>query len=222
MKNYKNENRRINNNNNFNIDRLGLIDTLETGQNLTLGFDYKKEKINNINKYFEFKLATVLRTKINENIPSNSTLNKRHSNYFGEITNNFNDNINVNYQFSVNNNLDQIQYNSFGTTIRKNNFVTTFNYIEENGSIGSSNILENLTTYNFDDKNFITFQTRKNREINLTEYYDLIYEYKNDCLTASIKYNKTYYEDRDLQPTEDFMLSIKLIPLTAVEQKFVN
>ena len=130
--------------------------------------------------------------------------------------------INVNYQFSVNNNLDQIQYNSFGTTIRKNNFVTTFNYIEENGSIGSSNILENLTTYNFDDKNFITFQTRKNREINLTEYYDLIYEYKNDCLTASIKYNKTYYEDRDLQPTEDFMLSIKLIPLTAVEQKFVN
>ena len=222
MKNYKNENRRINNNNIFNIDRLGLIDTLETGQNLTLGFDYKKEKINNINKYFEFKLATVLRTKINKNIPSNSTLNKRHSNYFGEITNNFNDNINVNYQFSVNNNLDQIQYNSFGTTIRKNNFVTTFNYIEENGSIGSSNILENLTTYNFDDKNFITFQTRKNREINLTEYYDLIYEYKNDCLTASIKYNKTYYEDRDLQPTEDFMLSIKLIPLTAVEQKFVN
>tara|TARA_Y100000816_G_scaffold30763_1_gene19632 strand:- start:2483 stop:4912 length:2430 start_codon:yes stop_codon:yes gene_type:complete len=221
MKNYKNENRRINNNNIFNIDRLGLIDTLETGQNLTLGFDYKKEKINNINKYFEFKLATVLRTKINENIPSNSTLNKRHSNYFGEVTNNFNDNINVNYQFSVNNNLDQIQYNSFGTTIRKNNFVTTFNYIEENGSIGSSNILENLTTYNFDDKNFITFQTRKNREINLTEYYDLIYEYKNDCLTASIKYNKTYYEDRDLQPTEDFMLSIKLIPLTAVEQKFV-
>ena len=79
-----------------------------------------------------------------------------------------------------------------------------------------------MTTYNFDDKNFITFQTRKNREINLTEYYDLIYEYKNDCLTASIKYNKTYYEDRDLQPTEDFMLSIKLIPLTAVEQKFVN
>ena len=55
-----------------------------------------------------------------------------------------------------------------------------------------------------------------------TEYYDLIYEYKNDCLVASIKYNKTYYEDRDLQPTEDFMLSIKLIPLTAVEQKFVN
>ena len=82
--------------------------------------------------------------------------------------------------------------------------------------------MENVTTFNFDKQNFITFRTRENREIDLTEYYDLIYEYKNDCLVASIKYNKTYYEDRDLQPTEDFMLSIKLIPLTAVEQKFVN
>ena len=56
----------------------------------------------------------------------------------------------------------------------------------------------------------------------MTEYYDLIYEYRNDCLVAGIKYNKTYYQDRDLEPTEDFMFTIKLIPLTAVEQKLVN
>ena len=43
MKNYKDENRQINNDNIFNIDRLGLIDTLESGQNLTLGFYYKKD-----------------------------------------------------------------------------------------------------------------------------------------------------------------------------------
>ena len=54
----------------------------------------------------------------------------------------------------------------------------------------------------------------ENREIDLTEYYNLIYEYKNDCLVAGIKYNKTYYKDRDLEPTEDFMLSIKLIPFS--------
>ena len=222
MKGYKNENRKINNENIFNINRLGLIDTLESGQNVTLGLDYKKEKIDNINKYFELKLGTVLRTKPNQSIPTNSTLNKEHSNYFGKLTNNFNDNLNFNYEFSVNNNLSQIQYNSFSTTFSKNNFVTTFNYIEENGSIGSSNILENKTTFNFDEQNFFSFKTRKNREIDLTEYYNLIYEYKNDCLVASIKYNKTYYEDRDLEPTEDFMFNIRLIPLAAVEQKFAN
>ena len=222
MKSYKNENRQINNDNLFNINRLGLIDTLESGNNLTLGLNYKKEKIDNINRYFELKLGTVLRTKSNENLPTNSTLNKKNSNYFGKITNTLNDNINFNYEFSIDNNLDKIQYNSVGTTIRKNNFVTTFNYIEETGNVGTTHILENETTFNFDRQNFITFRTRENKEIDLTEYYDLIYEYKNDCLVAGIKYNKTYYKDRDLEPTEDFMFSIKLIPLTAIEQKFAN
>ena len=219
---YKSENRRINNDNIFDINRLGLIDTLESGENLTLGLEYKKEKIDNINKYFELKLGTVLRNKSNNNIPSNSTIDKKRSNYFGTITNNLNNNINFKYEFSIDDDLDEIQYNSFGATISKNNIVTTFNYIEENGVIGSSNILENVTTFSFDESNHIKFKTRDNREIDLTEYYDLIYEYKNDCLVAGIKYNKTYYKDRDLEPSEDFMFSIKLIPLTAVEQKFTN
>mgnify|MGYP003327192037 FL=1 len=92
-------------------------------------------------------------------------------------------------------------------------------FIEENGAIGNKNILENTTSFNFDDQNFVTFRTRKNREIDLTEYYDLIYEYKNDCLVAGLKYKKTYYSDRDLEPSEDFMLSITLIPMTSLEQK---
>ena len=79
-----------------------------------------------------------------------------------------------------------------------------------------------MTTFNIDDQNFITFRTRENKEIDLTEYYDFLYDYRNDCLVACIKYFKTYYQDRDLEPTEDFMFTIKLIPLTAVEQKLVN
>jgi len=222
MRGYKDANRQINTENIFNLNRLGLIDTLESGKNLTLGLNYKKEKINEINKYFELSLAKVIRTKSNNNVPSNSSLNKKNSNYFGKLTNNLNENINFNYEFSINHDLNEVQYNSIGTSFSKNNFITTFNYIEENGPIGSANILENVTTFNFDKQNFISFRTRENREIDLTEYYDLIYEYKNDCLTAGIKYNKTYYKDRDLQPTEDFMFSIKLVPLTGVEQKFAN
>ena len=134
MKGYKNESRQINTQNIFNVNRLGLIDTLESGH-LTLGVDYKKEKISDINKYFEFNLGKVIRTKSNNNIPSNSTLDKKNSNYFGKLTNNINKNINFNYEFSVNHNLDEVQYNSFGTTFSKNNFVTTFNYVEENGEL---------------------------------------------------------------------------------------
>ena len=68
----------------------------------------------------------------------------------------------------------------------------------------------------------LTFKTRRNRKINLTEYYDLVYEYKNDCLTAGIKYNKTYYQDRDLKPKEDLFFTITLFPLTTYEQKMMK
>ena len=84
--------------------------------------------------------------------------------------------------------------------------------------MGDSNVFENTIIYNFDDNNFVSFNTRRNRKLNLTEYYDLVYEYKNDCLTAGIKYKKTYYEDRDLKPTENLMFTISFYPITSIEQ----
>ena len=96
---------------------------------------------------------------------------------------------------------------------------TKFNYIEEHGEIGDANILSNTTSYSIDEKNSFRFQTRRNRKLSLTEYYDLVYEYKNDCLTAGIKYKKTYYEDREVKPTEDLFFTVTMFPITQYEQK---
>ena len=63
------------------------------------------------------------------------------------------------------------------------------------------------------------FATSRNKEINLTQYYDLSFEYKNDCLTAALMFNKTFYQDNDLVPTEDLFFSITLIPLTTYERE---
>jgi LPS-assembly protein len=68
----------------------------------------------------------------------------------------------------------------------------------------------------------LSFKTRRNREINLTEYYDLVYEYKNDCLTAGVTFNKTYYNDSDLKPTENLMFTISFFPITSIDQKINN
>ena len=78
-------------------------------------------------------------------------------------------------------------------------------------------MLKTSVSYNPDNKNSFSFSTRRNRKINLTEYYDLVYEYKNDCLIAGIKYNKTYYSDRDLKPSENLLFTISLVPLTTYE-----
>ena len=39
-----------------------------------------------------------------------------------------------------------------------------------------------------DKSNSLKFSTRENKSKDLTEYYNLMYQYKNDCLAASIEY----------------------------------
>jgi len=220
MKNYSTTGRTIDANNAWAINRLGLSDTYESGRSLTLGLNYsneRKDKLNQINNYFEMKLATILRDKEEKFIPNNSTLNRKNSNLFGSVTNKFSENIEIGYNFSLDNDLNTLEYNNIDTTISLNNIVTKFNFIEENGERGDSNIVGGSIAYNLDDKNFFSFETRRNRKLNLTEFYDLVYQYKNDCLTAGIKYKKTYYSDGDLRPTQNLLFTVTLFPLTTYE-----
>ena len=218
MKNHSSADRRINTNNIFLIDRLGLQDSLETGKSLTTGIDYRN--VNNLNDIeFGGKLATVFRNKEEDSIPNNSTIDKKNSYLFGSLDFQNSNLFNLEYNFSVDNKLNNISYHGIDLEFSINNFVTNFNFIEEGGALGTSHILENKIKYQFDENNFLSFKTRRNKEINLTEYYDIIYEYKNDCLVAGLKFNKTYYEDNDLKPTENLMFTISIIPVTNYEQK---
>ena len=219
MKNYSDENKHITADNVFTINRLGLSDGFEQGKSLTLGMEYFREDLKDLNNYFEFNLAKVLRDVRQENIPRNSSIGQKSSNIFGSSTLSLSDKININYDFSVDNDLKTFEYNSIGTEFSVFNLVTEFNYREDNGKMGNANFIENETTFNFNEDNFLKFRTRRNRQINLTEYYDLVYEYANDCLIAGFKYKKTYYQDRDFKPNEDLILTITLFPLTQYEQK---
>ena len=218
MKNYSSTEKNITVDNIFSINRLGLDDSFEEGKSLTIGLNYKKEKLENINKYFEFKVGSVFRDNEEDFIPKNSSLNKKNSNLFGSITSSILENIIIDYDFRLDNNYDKFEYNALNTKFILDNFETNFNFVEENGEAGNENFLENTTIYTHDKNNSFAFKTRKNRKLNLTEFYDLIYEYKNDCLIAGIKYNKQYYEDRDLKPSENLLFTLTLYPLTTYEQ----
>ena len=219
MKDYTSSDRSINVDGIFDINRLAIDDSFEEGKSLTLGVEYKKTKLDDINKFFEAKIATVYRDKKEEFIPKSSGINGKDTNFFGSISNNLSDTLNISYNFILDNDLNTLEYNSLNTSINYKNLNTSFNFIEEDGAIGDTNTIENKTSIKFNNENYLTFNTRRNRKINLTEYYNLIYEYKNDCLIAGIKYNKSYYEDRDLKPSENFLFSITLTPLTSFEQK---
>mgnify|MGYP006105078169 CR=1 FL=1 len=206
---------RIDTSNVFSTDRLGF----EEGESITVGLNFKKEKVNIVNEidvieeYFDFKIASVLRLNEEKKISKSSTLDKKISNIFGELNFKPIRNISLDYNFSLTEDLDRFEYNSLIAKMEFNNFTTQFNYLEEKGFIGSTNVIGNKSKYTFNNENSISFNTRKNRKLNLTEYYDLLYEYKNDCLVANVQYKKNYYSDADIKPIEELFFSITIVPL---------
>jgi len=227
MNDYSKEIRTLTVSNIFDINRLGL-GNYEQGKSLTIGLDYKNESIQDINKHFGIRLAGVLRDTFQENIPITSSINQKTSNLFGAINYDMSEIIDASYNFSIDNDLNTFEKNSIGlgfSFLRDSEnenvpkFYTKFGFTENNGKMGDSNVLYNSTTLNFKEDNYITFSTRRNRKINFTEYYNLVYQYKNDCLVAGVKFNKTYYTDRDVRPKEDLMLTITFFPITQYEQR---
>ncbi len=222
MKDHSSDERRINTSNIFDLNRFGIDDSFESGYSATLGIEYNTKNLIEDQNYLKLKLATVIRDDNETKIPKQTSLNKKNSNLFGSMDYKISQLINIDYDFAIDNNYEKFEYNSFGIDLSINNFVTTFNFLEENNELGSANFIENKTIFNINSQNSLSFKTRRNRKINLTEYYDLVYEYKNDCLTAGIQFNKTYYEDRDLKPSENIMFRINFYPITSFEQSINN
>ncbi len=222
MKNYKETKKNINVKNIFSNNRLSLSDSLESGKSLSVGLDYKKENTQNLNNFMEINLAKIFRDQKETFIPQNTTINKKESNLFGSIKTSFNELVKLEYNFALDKNYKNTEYNELNTSINFKNLKSEFSFIKESGIMGDDNIFENSTKYELNEDNSLSFNTRRNRKLNLTEYYNLVYEYKNDCLTAGIKYNKTFYEDRELKPSENLFFSITLIPLAEYEQKVSN
>ena len=214
-KNIKSIDRKINIKNVFSQNRLGLSDSVEGGQSLTLGGEYKITDKQN-NSILTAGLASVLRDKNEEKLPINSTLNNKNSDLVGALNFTPNENFNIDYNFSLDNDFSSTNYNLIKTNLTINKFVTTFEFLQEDDEVGSENYYSNETAFIFNESNSLKYRTRRNKKTDLTEYYNLIYEYKNDCLTAAIQYNKDYYSDKDLKPNEEIFFSISIVPFSKI------
>jgi len=211
-KKLREEDKRIDVNNAYNLNRISSNDMVEGGSSLTYGVEYKKNRISDGLEVFDAKIANVIRIEENKNLPTNNNIGGKTSDILGGLTYTSNNFFKTNYEFSVNDNLKDTSYQLLGTEFKVNNFITSFEYLNENSTINSDSYLSNKTSYNFNDSKNISFETRKNKKTNMTEFYNLIYQYRNDCLIAAIEYNRDYYNDRDLQPEENIFFKLTIVP----------
>ena len=210
-KNLKNLDRRIDYSNVFSLNRLGESDTLEGGESLTFGVEYSE--LSPINEeLISISLASIIRNSKNDDLPIKSTLGQKSSDIFGEISFKPTKYLNFEYDFSMDNNLDKSNYNLLKAGLNINNFITTFEFLEEDNFIGNKSYITNTTKYNIDNNNSISFSGTRDLDKGISEYYNLIYEYQNDCLSAAVEYNKTFYSDGDLKPQNNIFFMIKILP----------
>jgi len=221
-KDLKTLDRKIDINNIFTQNRLSLDDTVEGGQSLTLGGEYVLKGKEYGNEILKAGLASVLRDNEEINLPTKSTLNNKGSDFIGSLVFEPNKYLKFDYNFSMDSDFESSNYNLLKTNLTVNKFVTSFEFLQEDDEVGSESYLSNETSYNFNDAYSLKYRTRRNKKTDFTEFYNLIYEYKNDCLTAAIQYNKDYYSDNELKPNEEIFFSISIVPLATLNTPSVR
>ncbi len=196
----------------YDFNRLGIDESTEGGISATYGYEYVKINKSNFDEIMKFGFANNLRIEENKDLPANSNLGDKMSDFVGLFEYKHDDSFKFNYDFSIKNNLEDKNYELFGFEYYLKNLTTKFEFLNENNTNLKSSYLKNETKYKFNNRNSLIFETSENKEKSFTEYYNLIYQYENDCLRAGIEYNKDYYSDRELKPSENLLFKITILP----------
>ena len=210
-KNARDDDKRIDSDNIFSLNRIGSNESVEGGGSLSFGTEFYKSDQSN-REIVAAKIANVFKLEEDKNLSLNSSLGRKTSDIVGNITYNPAEMFQINYEFSQDENLKDTNYQSLESEFKVNNFVTSFEYLNENNTNKNLSYLSNKTTYNFNETKSLKFETRENKKTKAIEFYNLMYEYKNDCLIAGIQYNKDYYTDRDIKPEESVFFKLTIIP----------
>ena len=210
---------RLNHLNIFNLDRLNAYDNFENGLSTTLGFNYK---VKNLVNEFNFSLGQVINERENKNMPSTSSLDQRFSDVVGYSNFEVNKKIKLNYNFALDQNLKSLNYNEVGASLDFNPVKFDFNYLQEQEHIGNQEYVKAKVAFSNNTNGLVTAETKRNLITNSAEFYNLSYEYLNDCLKAGLVYRREFYNDSEIEPENSLMFKITLIPFGDIGTPSVN
>ena len=216
-KNISEKDYRLDYDNIFSINRIGTNEIVEGGKSISIGVEFEK-KNKKENKILGVSLANSISDRKNDNLPIKTKLNEKRTDLVGKISLYPNQILNLDYSFSFDNNLKNSNYDSLSAKINYGFISSNFNFLSTGGVIGNDEIISNSTNVKIDEEKSLKLNIAKDLNKDFTEYYDLTYVYKSDCLEASIEYNKTFYKDGSLKPEKSLFLALKFIPFAEFRQ----
>jgi LPS-assembly protein len=192
----------------FSLDRLNEVDNFETGLTSTLGFDYK---IKNNDKNLDFSVAQIINEKENKKMSSISSMDEKLSDLAGSANMKFNENVGINYNFLIDQNYNDLNYNEVETVLDFSPIKFNFSYLEEAKHVGNQEYFKTKLGYT-SGQSLLSFETKRNLVTDSSEFYNLSYEYLNDCLRAGLVYRREFYNDSELEAENSLMFKITLAP----------
>ena len=200
---------RINNLNIFTLNRTPSTNNFENGLSATLGFNYE---IDSKNKKFSFSGGQVINQKENKKMSSESSLNEKLSDFVGSSNFDLNDKFNFDYNFAIDQNYQELNNNDLNASLNFDLVNLNFNYLKEKEHYGKTEYFVTDINLLKDSNENVSIKGKRNLITNSTEYYDLSYEYFNDCLRAGLVYRREFYNDSEIDPEDSLMFKITLIP----------
>ena len=198
----------------FSMNKVDNINNFETGLSSSLGFNYK---IKNEEKEFDFSVAQVISEKENKQMSSESSLDEKLSDLVASSNYKLNDYVTLKYDLALDQNYSETNYNDLGLTLNYDNVKVDFNYLQEDKHIGNQEYFKTKIDLAKNKNGLISFETKRDLIKNSSEFYNLSYEYINDCLRAGLVYRREFYNDSELEPENSLMFKITLTPFGKID-----
>ena len=115
-----------------------------------------------------------------------------------------------------------MNYNEIGTKIDFGALNLDFNYLQEKKHIGNQDYFKTKIDLENNANGLLSFETKRNLITNSSEFYNLSYEYFNDCLRAGLVYRREFYNDSELEPENSLMFKITLTPFGDINSPTFN
>ncbi len=193
----------------FNLNRIDDIRNYETGISSTVGFDYEIKKGDS---NFDLSIAQVINNKENNKMADITSLNEKLSDLVGSSTYNVNKNFNINYDFSIDQSYQSLNYNEISTSLKFSPVDFNFGFLQEKKHLGNQEYFTTKIDLKNKENGLFSFETKRNLITNSAEFYNLSYEYLNDCLRAGLVFRREFYNDSELEPENSLLFKITLMP----------
>ena len=225
MRNLQNDGLKLNYSNLFMLNKNSQPDVIEEGTSAVMGLEISNNNLEDSKpgeKNYSLSIGQIYNFQENSSLPSTSSLDQKASDLVGEAYLKLSDNFTLSNKFSVDHNFNDINYNDLEANLILGNTSFNLNYLEESNHVGTSNYIKSGVKVDFNNSGELTFDIKKNLETDSTEFYDLAYDYVNDCLKAGLLFRREFYSDKDVEASDSLIFRITLFPFGEAKSPLID